>query len=58
MKLSGIETATFWLVGQCINQLRHQQRAPFENLRIGKRIILKCNFTKYGERLWSGEFWL
>jgi hypothetical protein len=25
---SGIELATFWLVAQCLNQLRYQQRAP------------------------------
>jgi len=28
MTSSGTEPATFWLVTQCLNQLRHQQRAP------------------------------
>jgi hypothetical protein len=31
MKLSGIETATFRLVAQFLNQLRHHQRAPLSN---------------------------
>jgi hypothetical protein len=29
-ELMGIEVATFRLVVQCINKLRHQQRAPTE----------------------------
>ena len=28
MTPSGIEHPTFWLEAQCLNQLRHQQRAP------------------------------
>jgi len=32
MTPSGIEPATFQLVAQCLNQLRHQQRAHFKRL--------------------------
>jgi hypothetical protein len=31
MTPSGIEPATFWLLTQCLNQPRHQQRAPMKN---------------------------
>jgi hypothetical protein len=29
MTPSGIESVTYWLVAQCLKQLRHQQRAHF-----------------------------
>jgi hypothetical protein len=36
----GIKPVTFWLAAQCLNQLRHQQHAPF--IHISCEIVWKA----------------
>jgi len=46
MTPSVIEPATFQLLAQCLNQLRHQQRAPISHLGLYDSIILTICFDE------------
>jgi hypothetical protein len=43
MRTSEIKLATFWLVAQCLNQLRHQQRAALSSSSKIKEFAMKLN---------------
>jgi hypothetical protein len=47
---SEIELATFRLVAQCLNQLRHQQRAPENNNTNKKQTNIKIILKKLVEK--------
>ena len=47
MTASGIETATFRLVTECLNQMRHQQRTAIYNYRVFK--------LRHREQAWRSE---